>query len=730
MTSKKFGRWLCVTIITVFLAVSLTFSQSTIKAVVRDAETRAPLPGSSAAVEGTVLGAMANGDGALEIRGVPDGRQRIRFSFLGYEAHTLAVVFPLADGTVIEVYLHPSGEELEVITIASTRSSRTIADIPTRIELIAGEELEEKGNMKPGDIRMLLNESTGIQTQQTSPTSANASIRIQGLDGRYTQILKDGLPLYAGFSGGLGLLQTPPLDLRQVEVIKGATSTLYGGGAIAGLVNLISRVPDEQRDLRLMVNATSAGGLDLSSYFGQKFGKIGVTLFASRNSSEPYDPADIGLTAIPEFERYSVNPRIFFDISDRTTVNAGFNFTTEDRIGGDIQFIEGKGDATHRYFENNESRRYSTQLSFSHKLTPRSALTLKNSTSHFDRVIEVPDYTFDGIQRSTFTELNYAAATDRTEWIAGFNLWTDAFADERPMTGPVRSYNQTTLGTFVQNTFTFSEQLSLESGLRGDYVVDYGFVFLPRASLLYKANEAFTARIGGGFGYKAPTIFTEESERIQYRNVQPISPEKNKLEKSYGGNLDLNYRTNLGDEIGLTINHLFFYTYLDDPLTLSNSVNGYHEFVNHSGYIDTRGTETNIKIEYRDFKLFTGYTLTDTRVHYAGTTVQNPLTSRHRLNNVLMYEVEEKWKVGLEAYYFSKQRLNDGTYGEDYWICGLMMEKIWEQFSLFLNFENFLDARQTRFDTIYTGSISDPVFRDIYAPVDGFVINGGLKLDL
>ncbi|HET9487649.1 MAG TPA: TonB-dependent receptor, partial [Chryseosolibacter sp.] len=76
------------------------------------------------------------------------------------------------------------------------------------------------------------------------------------------------------------------------------------------------------------------------------------------------------------------------------------------------------------------------------------------------------------------------------------------------------------------------------------------------------------------------------------------------------------------------------------------------------------------------------------------------------------------------------QRLNDDTYGKDYWICGFMVEKIWGHFSLFINFENFLDARQTRFDTIYTGTISDPVFRDIYAPVDGFVINGGLKANL
>src|SRR5690606_31634161 len=133
---------------------------------------------------------------------------------------------------------------------AATRGSRTIANIPTRVEVIAGEELDEKGNMKPGDIRLILSESTGIQTQQTSATSANASIRIQGLDGRYTQILKDGFPLFSGAASGLGLLQTPPLDLKQVEVIKGSSSTLYGGGAIAGLVNLVSKTPEAERALK------------------------------------------------------------------------------------------------------------------------------------------------------------------------------------------------------------------------------------------------------------------------------------------------------------------------------------------------------------------------------------------------------------------------------------------------------------------------------------------------
>ena len=97
---------------------------------------------------------------------------------------------------------------------------------------------------------------------------------------------------------------------------------------------------------------------------------------------------------------------------------------------------------------------------------------------------------------------------------------------------------------------------------------------------------------------------------------------------------------------------------------------------------------------------------------------------------MLFYEVEEKWKAGLEAYYFSKQQLSDGRTGREYVILGFMVERLWERFSIYINFENFTDARQTRFDNIYTGSVTTPTFRDIYAPLDGFVFNGGIKINL
>lgn len=714
-----------------FMTLNLcVFAQNNLNAVIRNSENKDPLIGVTASIKGTSLAATSNENGQIIIVNVPDGVQEIHFSYVGFNERIDTLEFPLKDTSVIEILLKESSEELDEVVISSTRSTRSIQNIPTRIEFIGSEELGEKGNMKPGDIRMLLAESTGIHVQTTSPTSANASIRIQGLDGRYTQILKDGFPIFSGASSGLGLLQIPPLDLKQVEVIKGSTSTLYGGGAIAGLVNLISKTPTEERDLRFHLNGTSGGGLDINGFYGQKFKKIGTTIFASHNRNGAYDPAKIGFSAIPKFERFVLNPKLFVYFNDKTKMNFGVNTTIENRLGGDMLYIKGKGDNTNQYFEENKTQRYSTQFVFDHLINEKSSFQIKNSVSYFNRNTTIPSYQFEGTQTASFTEANYTNSTEKSEWVAGVNIWTDNFKEKQITAFPLRDYSQNTFGAFVQNSFKATDWLQLEAGLRTDYVIDYGAVFLPRVSALFKIANGLTSRIGGGFGYKTPTIFTEESERLQYQNVMPIDDKTNKLEKSYGANADINYRTYIGEDWSFSINQLFFYTYLDNPLLLENPSANLYQFVNSPGYIHTKGTETNIKIGYDDLKLFLGYTYTDARLNQNGTTVESPLTPKHRINSILMYEIEDKWKVGLEAYYFSPQKLNNGTTGEGYFITGFMAEKIWERFSLYINFENFLDTRQTRFGSIYTGTITNPVFKDIYAPLDGFVINGGIKFKL
>ncbi len=705
-----------------------SYGQNTFKAYIKDGHTKEPLTGATAIIKETSIGASADIKGYLEIENLPNGKQTIVFSFLGYKQRIDTLDFSIVKSDTLIVLLESDARNLDEITVTATRSSRSIDDIPIRIETITSGELEEKAVMQPGNIKMLLTESTGIQTQQTSATSASTSIRIQGLDGKYTQILKDGFPLYSGFSSGLSILQIPPLDLKRVEVIKGSASTLYGGGAIAGLINLVTKEPAVKREISFLANANQTKALDLSGYYGERFKKWGITLFTALNTQIAFDRNTDGFSDIPEYTRYTFNPRVFF-YGNSITVSLGVNTSFEDRIGGDMKVIEGNDDATHTYFEKNRSGRYATQLKIEKRFNNKSVLTAKNSVGYFNRDIRLSDYSFSGKQVASYSEISYLIPGAKSEWVTGANLWTDNFAQANPLGLPL-DYTLNTVGIFAQNNLKLTKKLVIESGLRIDYNNQNDAFVLPRLSVLYRFTDKLTSRIGGGFGYKAPTLFSEEAETRSFRNIQPLNLDNAKAERSIGGNFDVNYKTALSDISDISINQLFFYTALTDPLVLSTTPfpNGNYEFNNAIGNLTSKGFETNMKVSVDNFSLYLGYTYIVATREYNAPSTFNPLTAKHRINTNLLYEYNEKLRLAFEAFYIGKQYLSSGELTRDYWVMGVSAERKFEHFSLFVNAENFLDSRQTRFDPIYTGTIQNPQFKEIYSPIDGFIFNGGFRL--
>lgn len=716
----------------IFLALALLLSvagaaQHQLIIRIAGSDSGEPLAGANIYLPVFQRGGAADADGGVTLADLPAGPVQLRISYLGYRSQTQTVVLPHPDTLFID--LEPAGEEMEAITVTTTRSSRLIEDLPTRIEVITEEELVEKAVMNSANIAMLLRESTGILMQQTSALSANQSIRIQGLPGRYTQLLKNGFPLFGGFAGGLSILQIPPLDLYQVEVIKGSASTLYGGGAIAGLVNLISREPEEETELSLMVNQTSAGGSTLNAFFGERAGITAATVFTSGNLQSPYDPNDDGFSDLPRVRGLTLNPTFFLYPDQHTRIRLSVTGTWENRLGGDMVVIRDRPQSDRQFTEENISTRYVTQLEGQRTFASGARLTLRNSISFFDRAIAVPDYRFRGREWSSFSELNLSFGREERQWIAGANLWTDDFREEpygRPLT---RDFRNATTGVFLQNTWTFSPHIALESGLRGDYHTDFGFFALPRLSLLIDPNPHWTIRLGGGLGYQAPTIFTEEAERAVFRNFLPIDRNTVDAERSAGANLDVNYRGVLLNEVSLALNTLLFYTRLNRPLILETTTGGDLRYRNATGFVDSRGAETNLRLSWRDFRLFFNYALIDARLRENGRTGPFPLTPKHNAGLTLMYE-NETWRIGYELYYTGQQYLSNGEPRRDYWIMGLMGLRNFGAFSLFLNFENFIDTRQSRFEGLWFPPRQTPTFREIWAPTDGFIVNGGIKVNL
>src|SRR6185295_4957358 len=183
----------------------------------------------------------------------------------GYLPSTIALTVAAGERRTVSVELQKLQEE---VFVTATRSTTRLQDQPLRVEVVDQEEIEEKAMMTPGSVAMLVNETTGLRVQTTAPSLGSANVRIQGLRGRYSQLLADGLPLYGAQGDSLSLLQVPPLDLGQVEIIKGVASALYGASALGGVVNLVSRRPRETES-RLFVNTTSQSGRDVAGFHAE-----------------------------------------------------------------------------------------------------------------------------------------------------------------------------------------------------------------------------------------------------------------------------------------------------------------------------------------------------------------------------------------------------------------------------------------------------------------------------
>ena len=712
-------------------------AQHAVNVFIKDAASKEAVGGATVSIPKTGKTVVADKDGKAVIERLSEGTVTFIVSAVGYEKTSKTLILPLANGeSPVIFYIAPSHHEMEEVVVSSTRTGRTIGNVPTRVEVIDLEEIEEKNNMRPSNVSMILHESTGIQMQQTSPTSLNSSIRIQGLDGRYTQLLKDGYSNFGNFASGLSIMEIPPLDLAQVEVIKGPASTLYGGGAIAGVVNFISKTPKFKPEYSFIASQSHVGQTTVGAFTSARNKKVGYTFLGLGNLQKPYDVDKDEFTELAKSKDFTFHPKLFFYPNERSYVMIGNSLTAGNRTGGDMFVVKGRADANHTYFETNKSLRNTFTAEFDTKPDEAGHFTGKTSFSYFNRDLLMHEYQFGGINYNSFTDLTYVKRLLKHTLVLGSNFIYDQFKEKKTNSGMARDFVSNTAGLYVQNTWDISDLVKLEAGLRGDAVKyannDFSkteYFVLPRASVLFHITEQLTSRIGGGLGYKTPTLFTEATESMHYRHILPLNDVTS--EKSYGGTADINYKTHIGEDFDFSFNHMFFYTRINNALVLQQNATEQFVFKNTDKPVNSKGFETNLKLVYRDaLKFFAGYTFTDAKAKYLTGNQFIPLVIKNRVNMVLFYE-NENLKVGLEGYHSDWQYLTNGSKAPSYWDLGAMVEKRFGNISVFVNAENFTDARQNKIKSVVNGPHTDPTFDDIwsYHP-EGRVISVGVKLKL
>jgi iron complex outermembrane receptor protein len=694
-------------------------------------DTRQAIAGASVMIRGSNKGGMSDRLGMVRLQMIAGGSYEVKVTCTGYGSREINIIVPLRGADELAITLEPDAQILGDVVVSSSRINGRIKDLPTRVEVLGTEDMEEETSMHPGNVAMLLSEASGIQTQQNSASSGNVQIRILGLDGKYTQLLKDGFPMYSGFSNGLSVMQIPPLDLSQVELIKGSSSSLYGGDAVAGIINFISKKPDARADWKMLVNQTMRGGTDIGSFYTSRNRHWGFTLLNTFTHQVPADIHNDGFTVLPKLTAFTMNPKLFWYPTDSATVSLALNTTLDRRIGGDLVAVSDGPTAAHPYTEDNRSDRDYYQLEYIRHLGDGRLLTVRNSTSLFNRSIGIIDYSFSGRQWSTFSEASYLLPWGAHTTVAGVNVSTDRFSEDRRTDSLIRDYSFVTTGIFVQDNWTLGRRWTLETGIRDDHQNRNGNFLLPRVSVLNRLSPKWSLRLGSGLGYKSPTIFDAQTEETAYKNVLPIGGSV-RAERSAGVNADVFYTGTMGNDLRATVDQAFFFTQVAHPLSLDSLPAGgagttYTYFANAGNAYTTRGFETSIRLKQEDWSLFAGYTYVDARTGVAALP-HIAFAPRSKLVFDLANEKEGDYRVALEAFYTGPQYLYDGSRTKDYWVMGLLLEKVIGRVTLVLNFEDLTDTRQTRFGPVVVPPVTDPTFKEIYAPLEGFLANLAVKV--
>ena len=637
----------------------------------------------------------------------------------------LFVSLCMANPAVAEEDDREEMEEIEEILVQATRSRRRIQDQPTRIEVLDQEEISEKIMMRPGNISMMLAETGGLRVQVTSPALGSSNIRIHGMRGRYTQLLADGLPLYGGQASSLGLLQVPPSDLGQVEVIKGSASALYGGQALGGVINLVSKRPSEASEGEVILNATTRDGQDFSTYASSPLGNgWRGSLLATANHHSPKDLDDDGWIDMPEYERWSVRPRLFWDGTMGTNLYLTVGAMGEDRQGGTVSgSVVPDGNP---FPQHQDTDRLDGGFVFQHPINDQLSTQVRASAVRQDHDHLFGNVLEEDLHQTVLTEASLSGDLPNASWVAGLAFQSDEYESDA---FPIHDYEYESPAAFAHFDQDIGDRLTGALSVRWDDHSEYGGELSPRLALLFR-DGAWTIRGSWGRGFFAPTPFLEETEAAGLSRLEPLS--NLKAETAETASIDVSYSTgNL--ETGLT----FFGSNIDDAARLEALAADRVQMVNVDGVTRTRGIEALMRWRLDDFVVTASYLYTEASEPDEDDVGRRtvPLTPRHSAGLVAIWEVEEKGRIGFEVYYTGTQSLEDNPYrseGDPYFEVGLLGEITRGRYSFFLNLENLLNVRQTRDDVLVRPSRT-PDGRwtvDAWAPLEGFVANAGVRIQL
>ena len=617
------------------------FSQTTLKGTVYSG--KEPLSFASIYLKEIKKGAQTDENGKYEITNIEAGSYTIIASYMGYQTERRTIIITADNKSQINFNLKEDANNLEEVVVSGTMKAVSRMETPVPVEVYTPAFLKKNPT---SNIFEALQNVNGVRPQLNCSICNTGDIHINGLDGPYTMVTIDGMPIVSSLSTVYGLSGIPNSLIERVEVVKGPASSLYGSEAVGGLINIITKKPLNAPLFSADIFSTSWLETNVDLGFKSAIGKKATTLVGINyyNFNEKIDNNNDNFTDVTLQERISLFNKWSFDRKDNKEFTLAGRFFYEDRWGGEMQWNKSYRGGSEVYGESIYTRRF--ELLGKYQLPTLEDMFLSFSVTDHDQNSVYGNTLYLAQQKIAYAQYTWDKQIENHNLLLGSAFRHQYYDDNTTATIDAEKTNIYSL--FLQDEIKMSEKHTILLGARYDYNNNHGSIFTPRIAYKWKISDHDVFRINAGTGFRIVNLFTEEHAALTgARDV--IITEDLKPEKSY--NINLNYLKKIKFEDGsfLGLEASTWYTYFTNQILPDYDTNPNQIiYSNLNGYAETIGLSGNIDyISSFGLKAIVGFTMLQPKNVQNGVSSLPVLTEKYSVNWALTYDIP-KWFLSID----------------------------------------------------------------------------------
>ncbi|MBD0725148.1 TonB-dependent receptor [Flavobacterium sp. L1I52] len=612
----------------------LTFAQTGIKGSITSGGQ--PLTFANISLKNTKIATISDANGNFLLEKFKPGNHEIIVSYTGLKTEIQKI--NVADSTIITLDFNlKENNTLDEVVVTGTLKAVNRLESPVPVEVYKPAFFKKNPT---ANIFEALQNVNGVRPQLNCNVCNTGDIHINGLEGPYTLVLIDGMPIVSGLSTVYGLSGIPNSLLERIEIVKGPASSLYGSEAVGGLINIITKNPNNAPVFSADAFANSWGELNVDLGFKGNIGKTasvltGVNYF---NYSNPIDNNHDNFTDVTLQDRISVFQKWNFNRKNNKLFSMAGRFFYEDRWGGEMQWEKKYRGGDEIYGESIYTKRW--ELLGAYELPIAEKMLFSFSYTDHDQNSVYGNIPYLAQQRIGFGQLSWDKKINNHDLLFGTAIRYQYYNDNTPAT-PEKDQNWIP-SLFVQDEINLSEKHKLLLGARYDYNKNHGNIFTPRLAYKLKINDNNILRFNTGTGFRIVNLFTEEHAALT-GSREVIVKEELKPERSYNANINYLKKifTRNGNFIGLETTA--WYTYFTNSIIPDYDTNPNQIiYKNLNGYAVTKGISTNIDMVFNSgLKLIFGATYMDVSKTEDGIKTRQMLTEKFTGTWAISYRINK-----------------------------------------------------------------------------------------